>query len=162
MRWAALAVIALGLATLVWSWGDRARTPVARLAEREADFPAGATPPRAVPNEPGPVGPRAGGGEQPESETAFLAQLEELNQTDKPRALDWARRGDHWYGNAGAFAEARQAMQVTLLVDLGRMDEARIEAKTFIAAHPESRYRPLVQGATGIHPRPGRPTLSPR
>jgi len=66
--------------------------------------------------------PPAGGGEQPASETAFFAQLEELNQTDKPRALDWARRGDNWYGNAGVFAEARQAMQVTLLVDLGRMD----------------------------------------
>jgi len=105
--------------------------------------------------------PPAGGGEQPASETAFFAQLEELNQTDKPRALDWARRGDNWYGNAGVFAEARQAMQVTLLVDLGRMDEARIEAKSFITAHPESRYRALVQGATGIHPRPGRPTLSP-
>jgi hypothetical protein len=45
-------------------------------------------------------------------------------------------------------------MIITLLVDLGRMDEARERALAFIKAYPKSSYRPLIQGKTGIHPRP--------
>jgi hypothetical protein len=45
-------------------------------------------------------------------------------------------------------------MGITLLVDLGEMEEARARTRRFIELHPESRYRPLVQGVTGIHPRP--------
>jgi hypothetical protein len=48
-------------------------------------------------------------------------------------------------------------MIITLLVDLGRMDEARARVDRFLEAYPNSRYRPLVQGKTGIHPRPSGP-----
>jgi hypothetical protein len=95
--------------------------------------------------------------QQPASEDAFLQRLLELNRTDKPRALELARRGEGWYSDEGVRAEARKAMIVTLLVDLGHMSEARTEARELIRRYPESRYLPLVQGVTGIHPRPGGP-----
>jgi hypothetical protein len=94
---------------------------------------------------------------QPASEDAFLQRLLQLNRTDKPGALELARRGEGWYSDEGVRAEARKAMIVTLLVDLGHMSEARTEVREFIRRYPESRYRPLVQGVTGIHPRPGGP-----
>jgi hypothetical protein len=91
------------------------------------------------------------------SEEDYLRTLDELNRTDKRRALELVRKGDDWYSSSGVNAEARQAMGITLLVDLGRMDEARARTRRFIAEHPTSRYRPLVQGVTGIHPRPTGP-----
>jgi hypothetical protein len=53
-------------------------------------------------------------------------------------------------------------MQITLLVDLGQMAEARQLARRFIVAHPQSRYRAVVQGVTGIHPRPSGPAALER
>lgn len=91
---------------------------------------------------------------RPESEDAFLAELERLNVTDKPRALALAEAGERWYSDRGVKAEARQAMRITLLVDLGRMEEARALVRQFLANAPDSRYLPLVQGVTGVHPRP--------
>jgi len=91
------------------------------------------------------------------SEDDYLRELARLNRTDKRQALELVRQGDGWYSASGARAEARQAMGVTLLVDLGEMAEARARARRFLAEHPESSYRPLVQGVTGIHPRPSGP-----
>jgi hypothetical protein len=90
----------------------------------------------------------------PPAEEDFWHDLSLLNRTDKPRALVLAERGEGWYSDHGPAAEARRAMIVTLLVDLGQMDEARARARAFIQAYPQSAYRPLVQGKTGIHPRP--------
>lgn len=103
--------------------------------------------PPAVPSEP----------ERPESEEAFLRQLQRLHLTDKAAALELALRGEDWYSDEGPLAEARKAMIVTLLVDLDRMSEARAEVRRFIERYPESPYRPMLQGKTGIHPRPGAP-----
>jgi hypothetical protein len=91
------------------------------------------------------------------SEDEFLAELARLNVEDKEAALVLAEAGERWYGATGVRAQARRAMAITLLVDLGRMPEARDRTRRFIEKYPRSRYRPLVQGATGIHPRPGRP-----
>ena len=96
-------------------------------------------------------------GSKPDSEPEYFRELSRLNAVDKPRALAFARQGNAWYGSAGENAAARQAMAITLLVELGNMEEARRETRAFIAAHPESSYRPLVQGVTGIHPRPSKP-----
>lgn len=92
---------------------------------------------------------------EPPTEEEFLRRLDELNASDKSRALAWAREGADWV--TGVAAEAREAMIITLLVDLNRMGEARASVREFIAAHPDSPYRPLVQGVTGVHPRPGPP-----
>ncbi len=62
----------------------------------------------------------------------------------------------------GPEAEARHAMGITLLVDLGQIEEARALTRRFIVEHPESVYRPLVQGVTGIHPRPSGPNQAVR
>jgi hypothetical protein len=86
-----------------------------------------------------------------------MRELSRLARTDKPAALSLAKRGDEWYSDTGDTAEARKAMVVTLLVDLGSMEEARVLTRRFIAAYPSSPYRPLVQGVTGIHPRPHGP-----
>lgn len=90
-------------------------------------------------------------------EREYLEQLSSLNHTDKQAALTWAEKGDEWYSHVGRNAEARRAMRVTLLVDLNRMDEARTFTREFIAQYPNSPYRRLVSGVTGIHPRPSGP-----
>lgn len=90
-------------------------------------------------------------------EAEYLEQLTELNRTDKQAALTLAEKGDHWYASTGKLAEARRAMRITLLVDLDRMPEARALTREFIARYPDSPYRRLVQGVTGIHPRPSGP-----
>jgi hypothetical protein len=91
------------------------------------------------------------------SEDDYLRALDQLNGIDKRRALQLVQKGDEWYSSSGVKAEARKAMGITLLVDLGEMDEARARTRRFIAEHPKSVYRPLVQGVTGIHPRPSGP-----
>jgi hypothetical protein len=103
--------------------------------------------------------PRAPGSasNRPHSEDQFMHELMQLESTDKEGALALARKGEAWYSNSGKPAEARKAMIVTLLADLNRMDEARSLARAFMAAFPDSEYLPLVQGATGIHPRPHGP-----
>jgi len=74
--------------------------------------------------------------------------------TDKPRALELALEGDARLPASGTLAEARRALIVTLLVDLDRMPEARDRARRFTSEYPASDYLPLVQGVTGVHPRP--------
>ena len=94
---------------------------------------------------------------KPDSERSYFRELARLDGVDKPAALTLARQGDDWYPSTGVNAEARKAMAITLLVDLGNMEEARRETRAFIARFPQSSYRPLVQGVTGIHPRPSGP-----
>jgi hypothetical protein len=95
---------------------------------------------------------------QPATAEEFWRELERLELTDKRLALHYALQGEQWYeGDAGKAREARSAKIVTLLVALDRMDEARVRTRAFIESYPNSPYRPLVQGVTGIHPRPGRP-----
>lgn len=98
---------------------------------------------------------------RPSSPELYWQKLEELGETDKGRALDYALKGEEWYPSSGKLAEALRAMTITLLVDLGRMPEARERTRAFIAQYPDSPYRRLAQGVTGIHPRPGPPGRSP-
>lgn len=87
----------------------------------------------------------------------YLRRLSELSMNHKEEALLFARQEGATFGQVGLTAEARDAMAVTLLVDLGRMEEARAAVRRFVTNFPASRYRALVQGVTGIHPRPGPP-----
>jgi hypothetical protein len=118
-------------------------TEAPRSREQSADVPVEA--------------PLRSAGESAPSEESFFQELERLQATDKARALTLARKGEAWYLPTGELAEARKAMIVTLLVDTGDMTEARQLARQFIAAFPSSDYRPLVQGVTGVHPRPSGP-----
>jgi hypothetical protein len=126
----------------------------ARAAPGVPDDPAPSPEPHAAPV----PSSAAESFEQPASPELYWQELERLKRSDPEHALAYALIGDDWYTNIGRPAEARHAMVVTLLVDLHRMTEARERARTFIAEHPSSSYRPLVQGVTGIHPRPGRPS----
>jgi hypothetical protein len=99
----------------------------------------------------------AGAPERPRSEEAFWDELTRLRAIDKAQALKYALLGEQWYGSVGRPAEARGAMIVSLLVDLNRMEEARSRTREFIEAYPNSNYRIMVQGLTGIHPRPSAP-----
>ena len=88
------------------------------------------------------------------TELAVLREAYQLNQTDKPRALALLLDAERTYGDIGHMVQARLALIVSLLVDTGRMADARDRARVFIERYPDSRYRGLVQGVTGIHPRP--------
>lgn len=94
---------------------------------------------------------------RPRTEEAFWDELTRLRAVDKSQALKYALLGEQWYNGEGRPAEARGAMIISLLVDLDRMEEARTRTRAFIAAYPNSSYRIMVQGVTGIHPRPGAP-----
>lgn len=101
--------------------------------------------------------PQPQGWVRPTTPEQYWRNLEELRLDDRERALAYALMGEEWYPDTGKPAEARRAMIVTLLVELGRMPEARDRTRAFIQKYPHSPYRRLVQGLTGIHPRPGRP-----
>jgi hypothetical protein len=126
-----------------------ATTPVATseapLSETPAPPPKTETIAAAVAQSPIPPTPDA---EQ------LLRELEPLSITDKPLALARALAADGTLSPEGVMAEARRALIVTLMVDTDRMPAARERAREFIRRYPESRYLPLVQGTTGIHPRP--------
>jgi hypothetical protein len=122
------------------------------------DEPEPTATPDAVSSSPSPaVNPAPGEAGPPLSEDALLHQLARLNVTDKPRALALALEADDAYPGTGVRAEARRAMIITLLVDLDRMDEARQRVRLYLEAYPDSRYLPLIEGKTGIHPRPQGP-----
>ncbi len=86
-----------------------------------------------------------------------MRQVARLNATDKPRALALALLADDTYPGVGVNAEARRAMIITLLVDLDRMEEARQRVHRYLEEYPNSRYVPLVEGKTGVDPRPQGP-----
>jgi hypothetical protein len=141
-------------------WARRDTPPAIPSPELEVRSTADAPEPRdpSSPAEPPRRAARPDVRESPyATEEAYLRDLEALRQQDKEAALALAREGAAWYPNQGVLAEARKALLATLLVDLGRMAEARVEVRRFLQEHPESRYRPMLQGMTGIHPRPGPP-----
>ncbi len=168
-------VIPLGAALLYWSSdGEAPRTlpsielnPPPAISTQSpsrnaaAEVSAMAPVPSASSTQDVPAAPVVEEFQRPSSEEQYWAELERLQVSDKQRALDYALAGEDWYDETGKPAEARRAMIVTLLVDLGRMDEARERTYRFIEQYPKSPYRRLVQGATGIHPRPGRPPAPP-
>jgi hypothetical protein len=161
-------MLAVGL-VIVWLRTPRepGQAHVASGAESALDAaPMAPSPPLESPSvrapttaEPAPA--RAALDSKPADENAYLHAVWELHDTDKPRALELVRKGDAWYSNHGVAAEARKAMAITLLVELGQMEPARAEVRRFITAYPDSRYLPMVEGVTGIHPRPTGPNTAP-
>lgn len=160
-----LLAITLGIPLIVYlSFRDESTTP------SEHAEPASTTAQQELPRTVGrtelhptltvrPVVPALDDSPLPEDE--YLEQLRALNFTDKNAALTFAEKGEQWYSETGRSAEARRAMRITLLVDLDRMSEARTLTREFIAQYPESPYRKIVQGVTGIHPRPSAPRPKP-
>lgn len=159
-----LALIYFGLARRPEAAVEKAPQSTVLLVTKSQEPSRGAPsaePPRAA--EPAPVEPIEQATApvetfaKPETEEDYWTKLEALKKTDKKRALAYAFQGEEWYAEAGKPAEARRAMIVTLMVDLGQMEQARERSRDFIKLYPDSPYRRLVQGVTGIHPRPGAP-----
>jgi hypothetical protein len=155
---AALAA-AVSLVSLLGLYAALSRSAPDAAAPR----PTGSQPAARVPTDTVPVAPRAAESPRaavapppsaPRSDEQLLRELEQLSVTDKPRALSLALAEDERLSPVGVMAEARRALIVTLMVDLERMPEARARTREFMRSYPDSRYLPLVQGVTGIHPRP--------
>ncbi len=153
-----VSLLACAAGLLAWRlWPEKAPPPaeiaIARTSHRAASEPVAATP---IASTLVPIAAAVDTSAAPEllDEQASLRVLASLSVSDKPRALELAFEADAKLPPEGVLAEARRALIVTLLVDTGRMAEARIRARKFIAEYPTSRYLPLVQGVTGIHPRP--------
>jgi len=150
---AAVVVLALGAAGLLF-W--RYSRPDPRSSPSLAAAPSLAVPSESaapVPISASVAAASASSVNEPDAE-ALLRQLEPLAVTDKPRALQLALDADSKLPPDGVMAQARRALIVTLLVDENRMPEARARARAFTTEYPDSRYLPLVQGVTGVHPRP--------
>lgn len=164
----ALFVMALLLAaSFAWRAGRPAKTPVTSPSEPHERARAPRVPAQPLelplPDEIGVPSVRSVRSSSPfASEDDYLRELERLNAVNKPAALELVEQGAQWYRGSGVRQEAREAMGITLLVDLGQIDEARARTRRFIVEHPTSRYRPLVQGKTGVHPRPLGPFASSR
>ncbi len=131
----------------------------APLATASPPSAATSTLPALASDDPAVFASTSGPPQKPDNESDYLRELSRLHTVDKSRALAFARQGDIWYSSTGALAEARHAMVVTLLVDLGDMSSARQVTRALIAASPRSPYLPLVEGVTGIHPRPHGPSF---
>jgi len=147
---AVVAVVAL--AALGWRWATAERPPLAHVSA-----PRPATSPTRP--EPAPALLAAASVDTTLARAdldaeANLRELDALSRTDKPRALELALDADARLSSTGIFAEARRALIVTLFADLGRHGEARAHARSFTERYPSSRYLPLVQGVSGVHPRP--------
>ncbi len=139
------------------SYDERTSIPSAAVARQEEETRASESP-----GQPKPVESKGESRSVPEwvrptSPEEYWQELERLEREDKAVALSYALAGQEWYPDEGRPAEARHAKIVTLLVDTGKMEEARTRTRSFIEKYPSSPYRPLVQGVTGIHPRPGAP-----
>jgi len=160
-------VAVVSLAGLALWFFFRAQPRAVAPSPSEPAASAVAVEPAALAPEPAPATPiaRAAPGVKREAnappfadEDDYLRTLERLGHSDKSRALELVEKGEGWYPGAGEKAQARRALGITLLVDLGNMAEARARTERFIVEYPDSRYRPLVQGVTGIHPRPTGPS----
>ncbi len=160
----ALVFVAAVVAVFAFTHREQPISPATQAEPRPSTTPLAQAVAPVAPSARAPlVEPRAPSNalKRPASEDDYMRELLALESTDEERALALARKGDEWYEGSGRAAEARKAMTITLLADLGRMEEARALARAFMAAHPDSGYLPVVQGVTGIHPRP-HPSSAPR
>lgn len=150
-------VVTLAFAGLILGYSYLARRPtnppVATLPGAVPEPPLPATPSPSLETETLTAAVQSPVSSAPDAEQ-LLRELEPLSITDKPLALSRALTADARLSPAGVLAEARRALIVTLMVDTERMPEARERAREFMRRYPQSRYLPLVQGTTGIHPRP--------
>jgi hypothetical protein len=81
----------------------------------------------------------------PPSDAELLAAaLRALSTRDAARALELAQQDASLYASS-PLAEERDAIRIRALAALGRADEARPLAAAFIATHPHSIHRHLVE-----------------
>jgi hypothetical protein len=82
------------------------------------------------------------------AETAHMAELRRLATADPARALAQAEQGGQKFPR-GFFAQEREAISITLLLRLGRSDEARARGERFLARHPQGPAAEQIRRAIG-------------
>jgi hypothetical protein len=81
-----------------------------------------------------------------EREMGMLAVTQRVLHGDPARALNLARQGEAEFGGS-MFTQERQQLLLLSLVKLGRMDEARRLAKTYLARYPNGPFSDRVRRA---------------
>jgi hypothetical protein len=82
------------------------------------------------------------------AETAHMAELRRVATADPVRALAQAEQGAHKFPR-GFFAQEREAISITLLLRLGRSQEARARGERFLARHPQGPAAEQIRRALG-------------
>lgn len=142
-------------------------TPGPEIGSREADRRSDEMPTVDVRSLPGSAdpparhkAPAAKAGDEELSESALLQLAHDAIPTNPRRAL--ALTGEHARRfPTGVLAQEREVIAVEALVRIGRRDEARARAATFLATYPSSAYRSraseAIDGPPGSLPSPAPP-----
>jgi hypothetical protein len=130
--------------------GESNEAPIAdeKRAPSPAPTSAPETPPDATPPVPGK--PLAATAPKP-SEAALMARLRHLSGTDPELSLRLAREGNRQLKDGPEEAERRWYV-VRSLMDLGRRDEARAEARALIDKYPASDWAQDVHRHLFVNP----------
>jgi predicted component of type VI protein secretion system len=160
---AALGVIALAIAVLLASGGRQSSTvAVAPAADPPPAMPAppGVAPTAAPPERPAPSAtppappqrPSAKTGTVPaRDEVALMQMLRDLGGSNPELSLELAREGKKKYGDTTDAAE-REWFIVRSLMNLSRVDEARVEARLLLDKYPRSTFAEDVHRHMFVNP----------
>ena len=108
--------------------------------EVETPSPALVTPSRSVV---APIAPPVAR-TTPDEATLFRKAGAALRDGDAQNALQLVDEQARLFPN-GTFAQEREVLRIDALVALGKTDQARERARTFLAQHPESAHRPRLE-----------------
>jgi len=144
------ALVAAALGALLW-------LATCAHEERKPDPPAEGSGPTGTPRGSSAAtpasSPAASSAPLPSGEPALMAELRAVVDSDPSRALALAAAAEQ-AAPASPLADERAWLKMRALVHLGRIGEARGEARRFFAEHPQSPYGERVARLTGAHPRP--------
>jgi hypothetical protein len=140
-----LATAALGTAILV-----RARTTDSEHAPRQPAGEPTVAPESPRPPAPPPASVKPSPPPRP-TEAAVMTKLRDLSGTHPELSLKLARDGNREFANGPGEAERRWYV-VRSLIDLGRRDEARAEARVLIDRYPTSDWAQDVHRHLFVNP----------
>jgi hypothetical protein len=106
-------------------------------------------PPRPLADPPPPPPPLAAADSAP-SQSDLLRRAWASTPAD---ALDLVAQDAQLHPD-GPLSEEREALRINLLAKLHRLDEARTAAAQFLARHPDSVHRPMIERAIQPEPSP--------
>ena len=84
-------------------------------------------------------------------ETADIARLRSVSQSDPARGLALAQDGARKFPQ-GFFSQEREAIAIRALVRLGRVREARARAEHFLSAYPRGPAAESIRASVGLSP----------
>jgi len=148
-----IGVAAIATAAGIWWWTHRAATAPTRVPPPTPELTAPAPEPSitttapesaapAVTLEPTAQTPRT------PSQTELLAEAWKALPRNPARSLELVALDQRVHAN-GALSEERAALHVQALVALGRREEARILAQTFLTRYPDSVHKKQIEAVAG-------------